>query len=474
MLRNASDSVIKVSERNPHYYQYRGKEILLITSAEIYGAVINRQFDYKKYFDLLHKYRLNYTRIYPGAMIEKTGMSIGENNLAPGPETIVPWARSAESGYIGGGNKFDLDKWDPEYFARLKDFISYAGQKGIFIEICFFNAQYPESFEYSPLYKGANIQGIGDCDHVTFQYMDHDERLFVRQLEYVEKIIVETNEFDNVIYEFIDEPTLFRCNSLRVYKWISALVDKAIEAERRLPKKHMLAQQLEFGVSFADDDRVAVTVTQYIEGLSRQVGGTLGLNNVYCFDKPIELNETAVLPDWFLKCDPVVSSRSEAWEFMVGGGAAFNQLNGYFCVRNPEGKDKTNYVILDALDKLRTFMEGLDYVNMTRDFSIIKGVSCHANISVISEKGKQYAMYMHHGSLNYGSIRRSYYIPGSGKFAPIITLDMEKGGYEVTFIEPKTLKVVEKRAITCNGGEFDLPCPEYENDIAILIKAAAK
>ena len=471
MLRNASDSVIRVSEKNPHYYQYKGKEILLITSAEMYGAVVNKQFNYKKYFDLLHKYRLNYTRIYPGAMIESTGMSMADNPLAPGPEAIVPWARSGEGGYIGGGSKFDLNKWDPEYFARLKDFVSYADQKGIFVEICFFNAQYPDSIRYSPLHKDANIQGIGDCDHLTFQYMDHDKQLFARQLEYVEKLIVETNGFDNVIYEFIDEPTLFLCNEQRVNKWINALIDKAIETEEKLPKKHMLAQQLEFGVSFADDDRVAVTVTQYIEGLARQVGGTLALNNVYCFNKPIELNETAVLPDWFLKCDPVAASRSEAWEFMVGGGAAFNQLNGYFNIHNPDGKNETNFTILDGLLKLRTFMEGLDYVNMTRDNSIVKGVSCHANINAISEKGKRYALYMHHGSLNYGSIRRSYYVPGSGKFASIVTLDLGKGNYEVTFIEPRTLKVMEKRPIACAGGEFDLSCPEYEVDIAISIEA---
>jgi len=470
MLRNASENVIGVSEKNPHYLQYNGKEILLITSAEIYGAVINKKFDYGKYFDLLHRYGLNYTRIYTGAMIEKLGMSIPENNLAPGPDTIVPWARSGVPGYIGGGNKFDLDKWDPEYFMRLRDFISCAASRDIIVEMCFFNAQYPESYEYSPLYKDSNIQGIGECDYLTFQYMDHDERLFKEQLRYVEKLIEQTNEFDNVIYEFIDEPTLFRCDSQRVFKWISALIDKSVEVEKRLPKKHMLAQQLEFGVSFADDDRVALTVTQYIEGLARQVGGLLALNNVYCYNKPIELNETAVLPDWF-KCDPVTSSRIESWEFMVGGGAGFNQLNGYFCVSNPEGKNETNYVILEGLKRLRTFVEGLDYIHMTRDVDTVKRVTCSANLSAISEKGKQYAMYMHHSLLNFGNFYRTHYVPNIGKFSPVITMELAQGGYDISFIDPKTLTTLESRKFTCDGGETDIQCPEYETDVAILIKA---
>ena len=119
-------------------------------------------------------------------------------------------------------------------------------------------------------------------------------------------------------------------------------------------------------------------------------------------------------------------------------------------------------------------MEGLDYINMTRDFNVIKGVSVHANISVISEKGKQYVLYMHHGSLNYGSVRRSYYIPGLGKFAPVISMVLEKGEYEAAFIEPRTLKVLEKRNITCDDKEFDIQCPEYESDLAILIEATTK
>lgn len=41
-----------------------------------------------------------------------------------------------------GGNKFDLDKWDPEYFARLNDFITEAGARGIVVEVRLFNSEY--------------------------------------------------------------------------------------------------------------------------------------------------------------------------------------------------------------------------------------------------------------------------------------------------------------------------------------------
>jgi len=42
----AAPALLRVSAANPHYLEYRGKPILLISSAEHYGAVINQDFDF--------------------------------------------------------------------------------------------------------------------------------------------------------------------------------------------------------------------------------------------------------------------------------------------------------------------------------------------------------------------------------------------------------------------------------------------
>ena len=469
MLRNSSENAIRVNPKNSHYFQYKGKDILLITAAEVYGAVVNKKFNYKVYLDVLHEYGFNYTRIYPGTFVAKDDMFGGDLTLAPGADLIVPWARSGESGYIGGGNKFDLMKWDPEFFARLTDFISYAYDKDIIVEFCFFNALYPHCMEYSPLHKNSNIQGIGSDDDKVYQYSDN-ECLYDVQLKLVEKLIVETNKFDNIIYEFIDEPTLYLSVASKAYNWISGLIDKAIETENKLPKKHMLAQQLEYGVDFCDDDRVAVITSQYIESNARQVGGISALNNVYCYEKPIEMNETAFVNRWY-NTDLVPITRLEAWEFMIGGGAAFNQLSGFFTVSNPGGRDKVNHLVFLGLKNLRAFMESFNYISMRRDRETVRRVNMAANINAISEKGKQYVMYMHHSHLNYGEFAGTYYIPNSGVYEPVITAAIEKGKYTVTFIEPETLKVIEERKLVSGGGEMEIKCPKYTLDIAIKIIA---
>jgi hypothetical protein len=133
---------ISVYPQNPHYFLYRGKPILLITSDQHYGAVVNSEFDYVAFLDKPHSKGLNFTRIYPGAYFEKENDYLPGNNLGPrAGKQVLPWARTTITGGspVLGGYKFDLDRWDPAYFDRLKDFCAKAQDRDIIVEICPFN-----------------------------------------------------------------------------------------------------------------------------------------------------------------------------------------------------------------------------------------------------------------------------------------------------------------------------------------------
>jgi len=470
MVRNASQTVIRISDKNPHLLSFRGKEILLITSAEHYGAVVNGRFDYRKYLDKLAAYRMNYTRIYPGAVALRDGQNRKNDTLGPGEHFITPWARSEVPGYFGGGSKFDLDKWNDVFFTRLDDFLKYAEKLGIFVEICFFNSQHRPSYVYSPLHADANIQGVGCDNHADFETLK-DARLVGEQLRFIEKLIVETNKYDNIIYEFCDEPTMDGTKSAEAWKWLDVLIDHAIRVEGRLPKQHLFAQQVMVGVDFSDDDRIAISVGQYAGSGGRQVGGYDALEQFYHREgKPIEMNETvSCLSDpVFYERDVVAASRIEAWEFMVGGGAAFNQLNGCFTVTNPGGDNEENHRILGGLRNLRSFIEAMDYAGMKRDGSI-RELSVGGKISGISGGGT-YAYYMHHSFHNYRRWRPTHYVPIPGEYETAVTLALEPGEYNVEFIDPADLRVISNTKITSGDGETTVQCPRYRLDIAIKIK----
>lgn len=106
-LGQQSEAPIRLHPQNPHYFLYRGKAVALISSAEHYGAVINGEFDYRKYLAALDAAGMNYTRIFGGSYAEMPGKSFGirRNDLAPEPgKFVAPWARSSEPGYAGGGS----------------------------------------------------------------------------------------------------------------------------------------------------------------------------------------------------------------------------------------------------------------------------------------------------------------------------------------------------------------------------------
>ena len=61
---------VSICIENPHYFFYKGKPLVLITSDHHYGAIVDKDFDYIKYLGFLSDQGMNLTRIYPGGMFE--------------------------------------------------------------------------------------------------------------------------------------------------------------------------------------------------------------------------------------------------------------------------------------------------------------------------------------------------------------------------------------------------------------------
>ena len=135
---------ISLNPANPHYFLFKGKPFIVISSSEHYGAVLNPDFDYMRYLNTLEKDGMNYTRLFAGTYFEKEGsFGIEFNTLAPAPgKALLPWKRSNVPGAVCGGNKFDLDQWDETYFTRLKSYISEASKRGIVVEVTLFSSIY--------------------------------------------------------------------------------------------------------------------------------------------------------------------------------------------------------------------------------------------------------------------------------------------------------------------------------------------
>src|SRR5262245_36889124 len=75
---------IRLHPDNPHYFWFRGKPTVLVTSGEHYGAVLNLDFDYVRYLETLRAHGLNQTRTFTGVFPELPGsFGIPANTLNP-------------------------------------------------------------------------------------------------------------------------------------------------------------------------------------------------------------------------------------------------------------------------------------------------------------------------------------------------------------------------------------------------------
>src|SRR5262249_11930539 len=194
---------------NSHYFLFRGRPTLVITSGEHYGSVLNLDFDYVRYLDTLKADGLNGTRTWSGVYCEPTtAFNITRNTLAPQTGRFLsPWARSQQSGYSNGGNKFDLDTWDQAYFTRLNDFLSNASQRGIIVEFNLFCPFYEESmWQLSPMNAINNVNGIGALARTNVYTLDKNGGLLAVQDKLVRKLVTELKAFDNLYYEICNEP----------------------------------------------------------------------------------------------------------------------------------------------------------------------------------------------------------------------------------------------------------------------------
>jgi hypothetical protein len=345
---------IRIHPQSNKYFLFNDKPTVIITSGEHYGAVIHGKFDYAKYLKTLTDDGLNYTRIFTGSYVEPQGaFGIERNTIAPGEAFIAPWSRSDQPSYAGGGNKFDLNQWNQQYFDRLKAFLTEAAAKNVIVEITLFCATYSDQqWSVSPFNPANNTSGLKVEDWKALNTLSYEDINKI-QRSLVEKIVTEVNAFDNVIFEIQNEPwadrskTVDHINPYMIPKgqaawpnsidvpdaasidWQHAVADWIVAAESNLPKKHLIAQNW---CNFFDAvPHAAVSPHVQIVNFHYAFPSAVTLNTQ--LDKVIGYDETG-----FLGNDDNLYRR-QAWRFMLSGGGLFNHLDYSFSAGLENGTD---------------------------------------------------------------------------------------------------------------------------------------
>jgi hypothetical protein len=435
---------------NPHYLLFRGKPTILLTSGEHYGAVLNSEFDYGAYFKELKAHGFNLTRTFSGVYREVPGsFGIVENTLGPdAKQFICPWSKNDKG-------KFDLHAYNKAYFDRLKDFVQKAGENGIVVELVLFCAIYDDKlWDINPMNAKNNVNGAGKIGRQEI-YRLKDQVLTELQVELVRELAKALKDFDNVYFEVCNEPYFAGTTP----EWTDHIVEALTDTEKNFPARHLIAQNIANGAAKVEELNKNVSILNFHYATPPT---TVAQN--YHLKRPIADDETG-----FRGTDDL-AYRSEAWEFLLAGGAIFSNLDYSISAGRPDGTLKVTTSpggggreLRKQLHILKEFMEGFDFVKMKPLNSVVKGGSVNAplsgdppqaksTVSVLAEPGQAYALYILGGT------------------KADLTLDLPVGAYKAEWVNTRTGKVGHEESFEHTGGEKALSSPKYVEDIALRIK----
>ena len=450
---------------NPHYFLYRGKPTLVIASGEHYGAVLNLDFDYTKYLKTLTADGLNGTRTWAGAYCENPeAFNIARNTLAPKTgRFICPWARSGESGYPNGGNKFDLMKWDEAYLKRLHDFMKQASDRGIIVELNLFCPFYEESmWRLSPMNAINNINHVGEIARTNVYTLDKNGGLLAIQETMVRKLVAELGAYDNLYYEICNEP-YFGGVTL---EWQHHIADVIAETEKRPGSRHLISLNIANVKARVDKPHPEVSILNFHYAAPPD---TVAMN--YGLNRVIGDNETG------FRGTNDAPYRMEAWDFIVAGGGLFNHLDYSFTAGHEEG----TFVLPDSqpgggtqplrrqLRFLSQLMNKINFLHMKPASDLVKSnLPAGVTARVLAEAGNEYVVYLRTPAAKgeHGDCRHEKF--GDGQV--VFEVSLPAGKFNAEWLDTTACTITKKEAIDHKGGPLKLTSPAFQDDIALHLR----
>jgi len=213
---------LRVSARNPRYFSdATGREVLLAGS-HTWNSLVDmgrsdppEAFDFEAYLDFLSRYGHNFIRLWTwDSTIWDTRANgrLGKDfihHAAP-----LPWLRKGPGMALDGKPKFDLTQFNPEYFERLRQRVSAAGRRGIYVSVMLFEGwgmfhgnrrrgtKDQWAWRSHPFHPDNNANGIDAKEKVHSRAHPAVNAI---QEAYIRKVVDTVNDLDNVLYEVINE-----------------------------------------------------------------------------------------------------------------------------------------------------------------------------------------------------------------------------------------------------------------------------
>lgn len=209
---------LRVSTANPRYFQDRAGRVIYLAGDGTWSNLQDNgttdpppKFDYTGYLTFLQAHGMGMFRLYSWEQATWTGEIKGKYFLSPNV-----YLRTGPGNAKDGKPRFDLRRFNPAYFSRLRQRVIAARERGIYVIVMLFDGWSVDRkgdgenpWDGHPFNGANNINGVnGDLDHDGFGTETQtlaDPRVTGLQEAYVRRVLQAVDDQPNVLYEISNE-----------------------------------------------------------------------------------------------------------------------------------------------------------------------------------------------------------------------------------------------------------------------------
>jgi hypothetical protein len=214
---------LRVSTHNPRYFTSSSgdgaRRAVYLTGSHIWDNFHDgmgpgpeapaepESFDFDGYLRFLAERGHNFIRLWRWEQFRSQAAGGGFHlNMSP-----QPWARTGPGTAKDGRPTFDLERFDPAYFDRLRQRVVQAGEVGMYVGVMLFDgwalhlSPPPDNIEGHPFHARNNENGIAAASINDLQVMPLDPRIQAIQETYIHRVIDTLHDLPNVLWEVANE-----------------------------------------------------------------------------------------------------------------------------------------------------------------------------------------------------------------------------------------------------------------------------
>jgi hypothetical protein len=238
----AATGPLRIHPTNPRYFTDGTKlpdgslKAVYLTGSHTWNSLHDNPhpapaFNYKSYLDFLERHHHNFFRLW---------LRLGTGGGPPTPISTV-YQRTGPGNAIDGAPKYDLTRFNDEFFSRLRWRVKAAGDRGIYVAVMFFggdnviDVRYNPNWPLHPYHSKNNVNEINGDPNGDGQGLEC-YRLAVNEItslqeNFIKKVVETLGDLDNVLWEVGNELPATLEFQQHIVRFVKQL-------ESRRPKQH--------------------------------------------------------------------------------------------------------------------------------------------------------------------------------------------------------------------------------------------